>query len=480
MPFIIVFAGTSGVDKNSVIERFSQSMSVQLGLAGEGPRQKILVLKPADIETDSFLTGTTSAQMRALSSSFKLLMEEYRRRNAKGADVVLVPLHFTHVYYDRAFTALSWPSPSDNNAPSLLISFLRRLKPDIIVNLIDDIHVVQRRIKLGVHGYRLRLRELIKWREFETSIADYCANEIIRGRKSNNDFAEDRFERSPIFAIQHQQTALARYIFNPDCVRVYASYPISSVRKQRSKADVFALMGEVNDFVAALSSRFVVFNPTTIDEVPLNKLYDRVSAAHRKSKTRTPKSVSLPKSHRWPVPGDNKLSSEKIVDDMQLSWADLQDVSLPDDSDPEARTIIGRQVVARDFRLIDQADCVVIYRPTARAKTWSRGTRNEYDYAKALIGTERPFMRVFILRDKKDAALHPPNKKRTSGTFSNESHNVTIIEGTRLDTKEGRRKVFDELFAEIGTRSTHLTARRAGHSRTSLASLFAPPVSSET
>jgi len=462
MPMRIILAGTSGLRKREIAEQFAKTISRQISASGDEANGAVRILYPEQqIHMATFLERQTRAQAVQISGSYNSVFENSSRKALRAAKVILAPLHFSFVHYDRAFTPLSWPPIVDGKTPSILLDFLRRFRPDYIINLVDDIHHVQQRIRSDKGFYELRLRELLKWREFELSIADYCANAIIKRKWPDSNLTTDRFERSPIFPIHHSADVLYRYIFEPHLPRVYVSFPISRVRREVNEKRRSERVAEINHVVEMMSDHFAAFNPLTIDEMPLNFLYRQ--ALERSEVDGSPLSdeIPFPSQLRWSTPGNDKLITDPRVDIPALKMSDLRDVSSV--SDQEKRSIIGRQVEARDYRLIDQSDCVVIYRPTSPPDyNWSRGTRMEYNHA---IGAAeyRAFTRIFVIKDKDvDGPLgeDAPNKNEES-PFLVRSRNLDVIdEFGNLDDPKNRARALTLVIKKIQESSLDLTRRR--------------------
>jgi nucleoside 2-deoxyribosyltransferase len=101
---------------------------------------------------------------------------------------------------------------------------------------------------------------------------------------------------------------------------------------------------------------------------------------------------------------------------------------------------IDNQIAQRDYRLIDQVDCVVIYRPSMRKRGWDLGgTRLEYMHA---VETGKP---VLVIRDKIDGPLEKP-------PFNTGVNPFNILEWQHLDTnKDEQMNCFVEAEKRIKT-----------------------------
>ncbi len=470
----IVLGGISGVRKEFVAGRIKEVIARNRAFGAQTLNQRVKILSAEGGVTDTrkFLSASPSKQKSLLRQSYWEALHALRLPEYKAAEVLLIPTHFTFVHFDRAFSPLSWPVAADGSgSASLLLDFLRKLRPTFIVNLIDDIHFIQHRIRKGPSEIELQLREIIKWRDFETLAADFSANEIIRSKPPLNGFVADQYERSPLFATQHDAETLYRYIFSPNLPRVYASFPISRVRRERKEEIRDGLIEEANEFVAALSSRFTTFNPVTVDEVPLHLLYKEITESTQHENP--PEWVDFPILQRWPIPTNGKLSPPLPPENLKIRLRDLEDVSqVVDDlgmlvdeqhSETVGRSMIARQVVPRDLRMIDQSDCVAIYRPKSPPeKNWSRGVRAEYNYARSCSDNHRPFMKIYIVTDKlNDGQLWEESTRGEVTTFEHESQNVTVIDSVGdLHKPENRKEALENLVDAIEADSSRLTYRR--------------------
>lgn len=207
---------------------------------------------------------------------------------------------------------------------------------------------VQKRIE---PGYHFRLGELLNWRNLEALLTDYLSIQVIAQEVRSRDQPNRPFERSPIIAVHHPRTMLFRYLFHPrDIPRIYLSYPIGASRNN-SKT-----VAEINSFRNTMHSHFTVFDPVTIDEKCLESL---MGVGHSPQDT-----VALPSALRWDMSAEDTLSGESFGDIENLRVGEVTEItSRRTVGTQEVSSVIEYQIEERDFRLIEQSDYVIQYRP---------------------------------------------------------------------------------------------------------------------
>jgi hypothetical protein len=380
----VVFTGHAGTLKSEVLRRFSQFVESQLSALGVRRSVKWAEaekkLKPMPV----FLQRERPGQEYRFLDSIRAAINDVR-----DADYAFLSLHLSYRSYSRFFSPLSWrrlsSSASDDNADTLIKMIADEFTPDYCVCIIDDIQSAQQRIAHGPGGIHLRLAELLAWRNIETLLTDLFAQQVLRESRISLTATEFPFERSPVFSNRHDPATLFRYLFQPDCLRVYASYPITRTRGHPARRH------EIDDFRRTLNECFCVFDPVTIDELPLESLLTT------KSKR---KELVLPASARWPLDHENTLSGEQIID---IEGVRVEEINEILSHRVAGRTELDVAVEERDLRLVDQSDCVVVYRPqystglragTKKYHAPTEGTGAEINYALKTAG--RP---VYIVHD---------------------------------------------------------------------------------
>ncbi len=428
----VILTGHAGVAKGAVAERFVQFVKTQLAL--DGVERSVAwaeaeeFLKPMG----SFLPMERPSQQRVWYSSVRRKMEMLL-----SADYAFLSLHLSYRWYNRFQSPLSWrPAASE----TLIQLVGKTFEPDYCVCLIDDIQAAQHRIAVGPEAIHLRLAELLTWRNVEVMLTDLLTQQTVLRRKGIHDSPEFPFDRSPVVSGGHPPEMLFRYLFQPHRARVYASYPIGRTR------DDPARRAEIDDFRSGLHAAFCVFDPVTIDELPLQALLEAPNSL-----------LDLSASLRWPLDSENTLNGQTVSDIKGLKRDQIQEIAqLVDGRD---RTELEFSVEERDLRLIDQADCVVVYRPqystglSADDEEYQKptgGTKAEIDYA---LKTARP---VYIVHDPKvDGSLR--RKVLAPHLPIGDDH---YIEQEGLSEPENRRSALKVLVERLKQREADIVHKR--------------------
>ncbi|MGI0070103.1 MAG: hypothetical protein ACREAN_07600, partial [Nitrosopumilaceae archaeon] len=252
---------------------------------------------------------------------------------------VFISLHSTFFYNSRFFTLLD---------QDLIKSF----NPDFFVTFIDDSYAVWKRIVDKTETHKdflrsyLRLRDILSWRTVEMLVTDLIAKNLQK--------------KNYVLAVKHPVSTLFRMVFEPQTPFLYASYPISSTRNNAK------LIKQINDFRNYLHSKYVVFDPLTIDEKILQIILPK------KKKSRSQNGITkLGSDLRWKFPeGFSMVGEDRLKYPIGLRTRELEEV----------RTDINESVKYRDFRLVSDADMLVAYRPYL-GKEAHKGVKSELDFA---------------------------------------------------------------------------------------------------
>jgi len=398
---------------------------------------------------------------RAWEKSFSHTIDEWREQQRRPRFCFLT-MHLSWQVGSQFFSPLSWRHPPDYN--DILVNFLRdEFKPQSIITFIDDIYSAQYKIRKD--KYHFRLLELLRWRNVETLLADTLAQQVVPAQYFQEDRDRYPFEHSPVVAIRHPKKMLYTLLTDKMKPRVYASYPISEPREMAEKLGTEEPIKEINHFREFMHDQFVVFDPVTIDERPLEFIRKRLDKEFYKKKkdklistlykARNIKSnkgridhklneeikrlantflkikedteISLLKGDRWPTEGEDTLCGDDPVDIENLSLKEIAEITSGGIAGAEKQfSEIDRQIQSRDYRLIEQADYVVVYRPTLNKDRWSTGTFSEANYAH-FVGRE-----VFVIRDRKDTPLNSP-------PFGMDLPEFNVFEGKNLSNRDPRK-----------------------------------------
>lgn len=318
----------------------------------------------------------------------------------------ILSLHTVYYWEGRFFSLVNW---------ELLLSF----SPTVIVTLIDDIYDIWGRIKdeqtsgiTGIPEGEYSLPVILSWREreiFQSSIIAkhlYLNPNYYPAAKTPNLPLELHHVFHPpikhfIISIKQSVQTLYNLLFKRKRLPIYTSFPISSPRNTLNSSEekdqniAKEMFKKLNDWRSQLHSKFTVFDPLGIDELRYGEDY-----------CLTPRidfSVSPPM-----VPPITNVDL-KITPDM-LKTVDDQ---------------INYQIKERDFHLILQSQCVVMWRPFLWDKA-HQGVQQEAKYAKAT------HKRVF--------SYHPPNDHVSKGPFPYEIGTYKSYEKEVIDLLEKYQK----------------------------------------
>lgn len=336
-----------------------------------------------------------------------------------------------------------------------------------IVNLIDNVHVCRHFIT--ARGYPYTLDQIITWRDIEQMVTEMFARGIFPD--------ESVYKTSKVFSVNHCLSTMADLLFDERKPHLYTAYAISKIRdlerlnidfrdlsiediNEKISKDDILLDDEDKELLKNLSKEFsqktlleirdelkkqnlhfrdyfgndfVTYDPSAIDEIPI--LVKGRNAQKEESET-----ISIGPDDFWParcLPQD-RLAGKDIVEELgtvEIPVSEIKELSVTRISDTsKSWSSIERQVRSRDFRLIDQADGLVAYRPTLGGR-WSKGVLAEVNHTRDVL--RRPF---FLIRDTTDGSVD------LGGTLDPEGGPRFFWEGN-LSTPENRETAF-ELAAE--------------------------------
>lgn len=332
--------GPTGVQKATAlanVQRYSETL---------GQTQSI---RCADFEHDFVLPANEIEMHTYLDSDYRAQRAHWEKgwarfeKEVAPEDEIILSLHAVTTRNDYGVR-----SPVD-------VFSLANFKPQIIVTLIDDVYSskCQTRARAGgfAHVGDPTLEQLVDARRHELLLGDLIAGHCQTSPKH------------VVLAVSHPARALHRLLFNSELRSVYLSFPISGPRKSKAKdpddsagiAEVNAFLQRVNEF-EKINSRVVGFCPLTIDEKPLEKLLEDLPNP-------APTDVPFSMTNRWQVSdfwGKEILlnSGIKQPDEVSLRVHELRDVV----------GMINADVRKRDYRLVEQAERLVVFNPLYEGK----------------------------------------------------------------------------------------------------------------
>lgn len=240
--------------------------------------------------------------------------------------------------------------------------FFRAIKPQVAFTIIDDIYATKKRLDNNKenkkHGIKFSYEQIFSWRSAELMVADFLVSSC-GVKKLKNIF----------MAAKHDVKTFADIARNPDCFKIYLSFPITSTRRSKKDRDY---IDEIRFF---LHKKFTCFDPLGIDE---KRFIIKDNS----------KIVKIP---RWEFGYGKSLIGNKVEEQIKLNKDDMERCNLLND-------IISSQITYRDYRYIDQSNCMVICRGLSPKgmkgeEGFSGGVTSEIGYARE---TKKP---VFLFDD---------------------------------------------------------------------------------
>jgi adenylate kinase len=179
--------------------------------------------------------------------------------------------------------------------------YLTRLQPDLFVTITSGVRTVRERLRQYPRWEDISYSDLLYWREEEQFATEEMA----------------RIHRKPQYLLGRQAPpeVLYRLMFQPQMKRAYLSYPMTSVDPTRERG--------LEPFKARLLERLAVFDPADVDDLVLE---DDPEHLHH---------------------GGSAQAVGALLSSGHFSDRDLHHIS--------------DQIVFRDYKLIAQADMVVVY-----------------------------------------------------------------------------------------------------------------------
>ena len=234
------------------------------------------------------------------------------------------------------------------------------------------------------------MREAISWRYFETALGELIAQHINEYRLR---------EKIPghcyhyIIPVKHTPQMLYKLLCRwQDLMIVYASFPISGVRKSAESRKF------VDNFREQVGQRYIVFDPLAMDETVINNALVR---------RRSGEEVELRWEDRWPIASDSCLCEDS---------RDAYPIRFETSEVEEVIQVVESLLVERDFRFIEKVDCVAAYRPYfGRRKRPSAGMSDELTHALDVVHIDS-----FIYDPQEDYRPDRPTFRPSQVTTINE------------------------------------------------------------
>ena len=195
--------------------------------------------------------------------------------------------------------------------------------------------------------------------------------------------------RNLMISVTHPRETVIDLINHTDPRIVYLSFPISEPRRMSLGNDETGV-NEINAFIRTAyqyqhqNDRLVIQCPLGIDELPLRTLIDSCGDEEYVNFDRATARWNL--EEIWPI--GERLAEPTVKPHNPISCSQLCD----------AAGNIFTDVTFRDYRLVEQSDCLAVFNPVfyneiSRRKDMSRSVLNEIEFAVSLG------KRVYVYQD---------------------------------------------------------------------------------
>lgn len=310
----VLFTGQPGLNKGPYVEKIAEVCKKN--------KKQVEVFHTGEL---IYGKGLSISRGRVLSlprrEQFLLAERIYQdiiSRSRSLAKDIFINGHATFRWYHGLYYALDF-------------RVLKKLSPDVIITLVDDIDEIRfnlnKRFK-KYHWPKFTLKDIIVWREEEIMTSELLS--VLLDAKYY------------LIPMAHSPELIYKILYDYKLRKAYVSFPISHVR------DKPALLREINRFRNAIQGCVIAFDPYTIKEKRLSYLLEDVG----------------PKGEFVSV----KVRKGKI----RLSINEVRDI----DEDIEG------QIVSRDYKMIEQSDLIIAYVPDFFGKPLiSEGVERELQHA---------------------------------------------------------------------------------------------------
>lgn len=280
----------------------------------------------------------------------------------------ILSLHVVYLWKKRFFSCVDW-------------DFLTTIQPAVIVTLIDDIYDIKGRIEESQQP-AVRMNEedrslfaILSWRLREIHTCNLIAKHLYVNperfpsienlfRKESMLFSATHSEIEQFFgkplphyviSVKQSLDDFYRLLFERKTIRIYYSFPITAPRNEN---DV-GYFKKLQEWRLQMHKEFVVFDPLAIDELRF-KMDENGNVTDNRLIKRIPYEIGHP---IVPPP-------QKNID--SFPQQELQTIS----------NLVIQQISERDYKLVSQAQLVVMWRPLYGGRTHD-GVESEGVYAAA-------------------------------------------------------------------------------------------------
>ncbi|WP_297470149.1 hypothetical protein [Thermococcus sp.] len=230
---------------------------------------------------------------------------------------------------DKAFHLVSTPSLFRWGSGSVIgftLSNLKLLKPDRVIIVLDDVLSVRRRIindpewfeRFGNNPDNIKLTTLVMWREDAINHVKTLVHELKKEGINVRYILQ--------FGIRHPYEVFLDLIFRErEKPLVYLSYPMTGHEEE--------YYHRVRDFYNKLSEHFTVLDPGALDDWWVVAEYDNQVMKN---------------------PNVKRIRIKHLLDGNEVDELEREDIE-------QATEILRRQLVERDFNLVDVSRAIAVY-----------------------------------------------------------------------------------------------------------------------
>lgn len=230
---------------------------------------------------------------------------------------------------DKRFHLVSTPSLFRWGSGSVIgftLSNLKLLKPDRVIIVLDDVLSVRRRIindpewfeRFGNDPDNIKLTTLVMWREDAINHVKTLVHELKKEGINVRHVLQ--------FGIRHPPEVFLDLLFREkEKPLVYLSYPMTGHEEE--------YYHRVRGFYDKLSEHFTVLDPGALDDWWVVAEYDNQVAKN---------------------PNIKKIKIKHLLDGNEVDELEREDIE-------QATEILRRQLVERDFNLVDVSKAIAVY-----------------------------------------------------------------------------------------------------------------------
>lgn len=355
----VLVLGTTGINKKEVLEKVvdiacKEKFGLREGLAHSDAKKHIQIFDLDRRMRDkvgpgysSIMDGKIRENQRAIwKKELQSIFDELERNQPEH---VFLSIHGVYYRYNNYFSMID-------------MNMLGSFYPDIIITLVDDIYDVSDKITKKEEEFKTNssctLSEALAWRTIEILMGESISQQLyidpesvgidVKGINELPTNLKKLFRKNIphfVIAVKHNPKMIFRLLFERKRLVLYSSFPITSTRVDSDK------LAEINDFKNKLNDKYTIFDPSTIDELLIKEKLNM-------------------KDDEKKLIQKNKMMVEETADHILLKrlYGDYSRATelpkfLKVNHIVELKDAISKHIELRDYRLIDQSQGVVAYRP---------------------------------------------------------------------------------------------------------------------